>query len=388
MCYSVDAEQNPRDLVHSFQALVDYHAYEALFQARLNSPRFILPPGMEIAFLNPQTSQDRDIQKLILAYYEQARATLSAKIDEYQVAVAALEKKLALKETKTGRASLEAKQRQLIRFTERLQNLKPGNDSGRIFPRHYTSAIVQRENGLAVMPVRYGVFRKTGALITDILNDDAPDYGLYNCRRDSLDAARFMEVQKTLQLRANEAKAKAEQQYQELWLNETSDKKVLAAREKIRQFLVDMELPESALKPEAPVSQSIWQPLVRQQKAIIMARAFYENVYVHDFEQRRLDRGEKPRSMVIQFAPEPATALFFPCLMSEMVLGNTTLRSVTVITDTPNPEVAARGHDRTPVTLTAEAARDFLSGGTTNLQSLQRLLDEKKRRFYFEAIAA
>jgi len=125
-------------------------------------------------------------------------------------------------------------------------------------------------------------------------------------------------------------------------LNETSDKKVLSARERIRQFLIDMDLPETALEPEAPVTQSIWQPLVRQQKAIIMARAFYEKVYVHDFEQRRLDRGEKPRSMVIQFAPEPATALFFPCLMSEVVLGNTALRSVSVITDTPNPEVAAR----------------------------------------------
>lgn len=388
MCYSVDADQNPRDLVHSFRALVDYQAYEALFRARLSSPRFILPAGMETAFLNPQTSQEREIQPLILAYYDQARAALSTKIDEYRTAVATLEKKLAKKETKTARESLEAKQRQLIRFIERLENLQPGNTGGRIFPRHYTSAVVQRENGLFVVPVRYGVFRQTGALITDILNDDAPDYGLYNCRRDSLEAARFMEVQTTLQLRAKEAKARAETQYRELWLSETTDKKVLTTREKIRQFLIDFEIPESELEPGPPVTQSIWQPLVRQHKSIVVARSFYENVYVHDFEQRRLDRGEKPRSMVIQFSPEPSTALYFPCLMSEVTLGKSVLRTVTVITDEPNPEVAARGHDRTPITLTADAALDFLSGGADTLQKLQRLLDEKKRRFFFEALAA
>lgn len=388
MCYSIDANQNPRDLAHSFRALVDYQAYETLFRARLNSSRFVLPPGMEIDFLNPKTSEEQEIQKLVLAYYDQARATLSTKIDEYRVAVATLENKLATKETKTARESLEAKQRQLVRFTERRENLKPGNDSGRIFPRHYTSAIVQRANGLVVEPVRYGVFRQTGALINDILNDDASDYGLYNCRRDSLDAARFMEVQKTLLVRAKDAKAKVEKQYQELWLNETTDKKVLATKEKVRQFLIDMDLPESALEPRTPVTQSIWQPLVRQHKAIIVARSFYENVYVHDFEQRRLDRGEKPRSMVIQFSPEPATELCFPCLLSEVTFGKSILQGVTVITDEPNVEVAARGHDRTPITLTADAAREFLSDGADTLQKLQRLLDEKKRRFFFEALAA
>lgn len=389
MCFSLRAEQNPRTLAEMFDeyaATVEMPGYLDLFEMRLRSNRITIPPAMELCFLDPQSPDEGEAKKLIEAYYKQTRQDLETKLLNYRRDIATLERKLAAKETKTNRQSLEAKQRQLARYKDKLTTLKPGNTENRIFPRHYTSALVNRDGKIVVTPVRYGVFRQTGALIKDILDDDAPDYGLYNCRRDSLNPGRFEQVQHALSVQVKKASHAAHRQWEDVWKKPTDDKRVLAKREKLQQFLTDFGLQESALQPSAPVTQSLWLPMINQH-ALLVAEQFFENVWRHDFEQRPLKPDEKPVSMQISFTPDSRQNMLIPCLMYEVSLGNTSIPGVAVVTDEPNLEVAARGHDRTPVALDPKAAARFITSPNMTLSELQSLLDHKQR-FYFQAEAA
>lgn len=390
MCFSVRAEQNPRTLAEMFDeyaATIELPGYLDLFETRLKSNRVIIPPAMELYFLDPKTPDEREAKKLIEAYYKQTRQDLETKLLDYRRDIASLERKLAAKESKTNRQSLEAKQRQLARYREKLTTHKPGNTENRIFPRHYTSALINRNGKLVVAPVRYGVFRQTGALIKDILDDDSPDYGLYNCRRDSLDQARFDQVHQGLAAQSEKALQTAQSQWEELWKAPTEDKRTLGKRQKIQQFLTDFGVPGSALLPSVPVTRSLWEPLISSGHAVLVAEQFFENVWRHDFEQRPLNPGEKPVSMQLSFTPEPHRTMLFPCLMSEVKLGQKSMLGVAVITDDPNPEVAAKGHDRTPIALEPQAALQFLQSVDWPLPKLQQLLNAKER-FYFHAKAA
>lgn len=389
MCFSLRAEQNPRTLAEMFEeyaATIEMPGYLDLFEMRLRSKRITVPPAMELCFLNPTSAEERAAKQLIEAYYRQTRQDLETKLLNYRRDIATLERKLAAKETKTNRQSLEAKQRQLARYKDKLTTLKPGNTENRIFPLHYTSALVNRNGKLVVTPVRYGVFRQTGALIKDILDDDTPDYGLYNCRRDNLNPGRFEQVQHALSDQVKKASLAAHRQWEEVWKMPTDDKRVLAKREKIQQFLTDFGLQESALQPTAPVTQSLWLPMICQH-ALLVAEQFFENVWRHDYEQRPLKPDEKPASMQISFTPDSSQKMLFPCLMNEVPLGNTSIPGVAVLTDDPNIEVAARGHDRTPIALDTQAAAQFMTSPNMTLSELQSLLDHKQR-FYFLADAA
>ena len=214
MCFSIRANQHPFALARAFGAGVDVPTYLDLFEARVHSSRFVLPPAMESAFLEEGGVQDLSVaSERITRYYNQARAELERKIMEVRRAGVELERKFASKETKTHRQSLEANQRQAARFLDKLAVMKPGGRAERIFPRHFTSSVLNVNGELVEAPVRYGVFRRSGALLKDIIDDDAPGYGLYNCRLDSLDAARFEQLGFQLRSSADKRLAAAHQQF-------------------------------------------------------------------------------------------------------------------------------------------------------------------------------
>ena len=129
----------------------------------------------------------------------------------------------------------------------------------------------------------------------------------------------------------------------------------MAQRSKVRQFLEDYHVDESALVPRSLATQSLWEPLVREGgRGILVASRFYENVKKHDFERRKLRSGEKAVSLQLEFSPADSEKMLFPCLVDTLPDGR--FHAVALITDEPNPEVAEKGHDRTPVALTRAGA--------------------------------
>ena len=64
------------------------------------------------------------------------------------------------------------------------------------------------------------------------------------------------------------------------------------------------------------------------------------------------------------------------------------LPGIAAITDEPAPEVAAAGHDRTPINLSWDAALKWLSPEGRSVEELQALLDERQRPYYEHREAA
>jgi len=62
--------------------------------------------------------------------------------------------------------------------------------------------------------------------------------------------------------------------------------------------------------------------------------------------------------------------------------------SFAAITDEPEPEVAAAGHDRTIINLKPEHVDDRLNPDPTDLATLYAILDDKRHPFYEHRLAA
>lgn len=64
------------------------------------------------------------------------------------------------------------------------------------------------------------------------------------------------------------------------------------------------------------------------------------------------------------------------------------LLSFAAITDEPEPEVAAVGHDRTVVNIRPEHVDAWLNPAPSNLAGLYRVFDDKQHPFYEHRLAA
>jgi len=64
------------------------------------------------------------------------------------------------------------------------------------------------------------------------------------------------------------------------------------------------------------------------------------------------------------------------------------LLSFAAITDEPEPEVAAAGHDRTIINIKPEHIEAWLNPDSANLQALYAIFDDKRHPFYVHRLAA
>lgn len=64
------------------------------------------------------------------------------------------------------------------------------------------------------------------------------------------------------------------------------------------------------------------------------------------------------------------------------------LLSFAAITDDPEPEVAAAGHDRSIINIKPEHVGAWLNPDPANLEALYRIFDDKRHPFYEHRLAA
>jgi len=181
--------------------------------------------------------------------------------------------------------------------------------------------------------------------------------------------------------------------------------------------------------------EGYWKNLFGRHHAVCLVKSFYENVALHDFENRDLRPGETPQNLVLHFnptardggsaereavpsgtnagagfRPRPAHAMFVACLWDRwQKAGEPDLESFAAITDEPPPEVAATGHNRCIIPLKAEnltawlhtaprspaTAMDGGSAGNAGssfpasaLADYYTLLDNRERPYYAHELAA
>ena len=120
-----------------------------------------------------------------------------------------------------------------------------------------------------------------------------------------------------------------------------------------------------------------------------MAKSFYENVALHDFERRALAEGEKSKNVVLHFNPRSSTPMFVACVWDLWrAPGKPDLYSFAAITDEPPAEVAATGHDRCIIPLEAAAIDAWLDPTNAGRAALAALLDRRERPYFEHRLAA
>lgn len=125
--------------------------------------------------------------------------------------------------------------------------------------------------------------------------------------------------------------------------------------------------------------EGFWSGLFGRQHGIMIATRFYENVQV-DGENRRLE-----------FIPRTGDPMFVACLWSEWKDPKgkePDLLSFAAITDEPEPEVAAAGHDRTIINIKPEHVDAWLEPDAGDLASLYGIFDDRQHPYYEHRIAA
>ena len=116
-----------------------------------------------------------------------------------------------------------------------------------------------------------------------------------------------------------------------------------------------------------------WRHQFAHTQGLMVASVFYENV----------DDGQGG-SMELQFSPRTGEDMLIACLWSHWrdPAGQAPdLLSFAAITDAPEPEVAAAGHDRTVINLKPEHVDAWLVPGG-NAAAMQAILDDKRHPYY------
>lgn len=131
-----------------------------------------------------------------------------------------------------------------------------------------------------------------------------------------------------------------------------------------------------------------WKSVFGKNHGVLPIKAFYENVKRHDMENRSLRPGEEPENLILRFQPEGLDEMIVPCIWDQNTAGKFTLDSFALITDEPNPEVAAAGHDRTPIIMRDEHLDQWLMTSGRQLSDFEIVFEDKKSTYFQHVIAA
>lgn len=117
-----------------------------------------------------------------------------------------------------------------------------------------------------------------------------------------------------------------------------------------------------------------WRSQFGYTHGLMLAETFYENV----------DDG-KGGSKEIRFRPRTGETMYIACLYSHWTDPKgkePDLWSFAAITDEPEPEVAAAGHDRTIINIKPEHVDAWLNPDPNNLDALFAIFDDKRHPYY------
>jgi len=126
--------------------------------------------------------------------------------------------------------------------------------------------------------------------------------------------------------------------------------------------------------------EGFWKKLFGVHHGIMLVDTFYENV-----------EGPDGKNKVIQFTPRDRETMLVACLWSHWTdpAGNEPdLLSFAAITDDPEPEVAAAGHDRTIINIKPVHLDAWLNPEPGNLAALYAIFDDKRHPYYEHRLAA
>lgn len=126
--------------------------------------------------------------------------------------------------------------------------------------------------------------------------------------------------------------------------------------------------------------EGFWKGQFGHSHGIMVADRFYENV-----------EGPDGENQVLEFEPRTGEPMLVACLWSHWTDPKgkePDLLSFAAITDEPEPEVAAAGHDRTIINIKPEHVDAWLQPDASALTALYAIFDDKRHPFYEHRLAA
>ncbi len=126
--------------------------------------------------------------------------------------------------------------------------------------------------------------------------------------------------------------------------------------------------------------EGFWKDLFGYTHALMVVTTFFENVEAEDGTNK-----------VLEFTPRDGEPMYVACLWSRWTDPKgiePDLLSFAAITDEPEPEVAAVGHDRTIINIKPEHIDAWLNPDPNNLQALYDIFDDKQHPYYLHRLAA
>lgn len=120
--------------------------------------------------------------------------------------------------------------------------------------------------------------------------------------------------------------------------------------------------------------EGFWKQQFGATHALMVVETFYENV-----------EGPDGRNRILQFQPRDGGLMYVACLWSrwnDPKGQDPDLMSFAAITDDPEPEVAAAGHDRTIINIKPEHIDAWLNPDPGNLAALYAIFDDKQHPYY------
>lgn len=94
------------------------------------------------------------------------------------------------------------------------------------------------------------------------------------------------------------------------------------------------------------------------------------------------------RKIIIQFRPEDNIELYVPVVFTEKILADGFVdRGFAIVTDDPQHEVLAAGHDRSPSFVTLEAVKEWIQLDGKRYPDFMRILDQKPSKYFRHQLA-
>lgn len=125
--------------------------------------------------------------------------------------------------------------------------------------------------------------------------------------------------------------------------------------------------------------EGFWKRQFGHTHGVIVADRFYEHVEIDG------------RNRTLEFVPRTGEPMLIACLWSHWIDPKGVepdLLSFAAITDEPEPEVAAAGHDRTIINIKPEHLDSWLRPDPSNLNALYAIFDDKRHPYYEHREAA
>lgn len=324
MCYSAMVQQNAKKIGLRFQARVQYDMYEDLMARRLAGEKITVNKAFETQFtLKPESAEIRKIAKLISDWHKEQIPEIEKQIFAQKKRLADALRSLEKKTTKKAEEDKRIATKKIEKFKQDLEWHRSTNVESESDERIFPSHYMSM---LCLDEKGQKVVRPVRYLLRPNNKDETFDRkfgGCYNARLDSLDTVPW------------------------------------------------------------------WRDALGRRHGLILVTKFYENVPVQRYlkNHKLPDNLQERDNIVLSFAPDNVEYMFIPTLWDVWKKkGASPLYSAALITDEPAPEIAAAGHDRTPIFLKESAVEDWLKAPETSLKDLAYVLNQRERPHYSHAL--